>query len=133
MALPGTEQLRKQWNNGACEAAYNGASASFRSQSLLDWLSQCEHLREKLGVWQSFVSQEATTCGGSVRSTVCLDGVALFGGNRYDVIIGWIVENRQPRLFYLSLAQNEKAIETMPPPSQHLLDPPLLSTPVKCG
>jgi hypothetical protein len=132
IALQSTEQLRAQWNGGACQVVYEQAAAHFRSQSLQDWLSQCAYLREKFGIWQSFISQEAITCGGPA-SIVCLDGIAVFGKERYEVIIAWTMETRQPRLLYLSLGQNEKAIETIPPPRQHLFDPPPPSSATRRG
>lgn len=131
--LQATEQLRQRWNVGACQVLYEEAAVHFRSQSMPDWLSQCDHLRAKLGRWQSFLLQEASTCSEPAASTICLDGVAVFGKERYEAIIGWTVEGRQARLLFLTLGQNERSVETIPPAKQRLLDPPLLPTRTRRG
>ena len=138
IALHGTEKLREQWNSGSCEALYEQASAFFRSQSLPDWLSQCEQLQENLGGWQSFVSQKATMCGESGKSTriiVCLDGVALFEKDRFKLEIGWMLENSRSWLMFLSSGRNGTGLGLIPPQSQRLFDsPPVpITNPARSG
>lgn len=123
IAVEATRRLRDLWNRGACEVLYEQAAFGFRSQPLPDWLTYCEYVRRKLGIWQSFVSQGAVSRDGRA-SIVFLEGRAVFGKGNYDVIIAWMTEDRQSRFLYLSLGQNGNAVETIPPPQQHLLDPP---------
>lgn len=111
------------WTQQACEAIYEQAAVIFRSQPLPDWLTFCEFVRRKLGVWQSFVSQEAITLDGQ-KNVIFLEGKAGFGAARYDVIIAWKMEGRQPRFLSLSLGQNGNTLQTIPPLHDHLLDSP---------
>ena len=120
--LEASGRLREQWNGGARETLYQQAAAYFRSQPLPDWLNDCEYFRRQLDMWRSLVPQETFSCGAP--AVVCLDGKAVFGKGYYDVIIAWTMENRQPRLLYLSLAQGEKGIGTIPSRRDFLLDPP---------
>lgn len=123
-AIQATERLREQWNHKACPAIYEQAAPFFRSQPLAEWLSQCEYFQPQWGIWQEFILQEATTCEAPVRDMVCLLGTAGFGTGRYDVMIGWALKNHEAKLLYWSLGQNDKPIQTMPSPTQKLLDPP---------
>jgi hypothetical protein len=119
-----TERLREQWNRKACPAIYEQAAPFFRSQSLAEWLSQCEYFQPQWGIWQEFVLQEATTCGGLGKDTVCLLGMASLGTGRYEVIIGWALKTQQAKLLYWSLAQNDRSIQIMPYPTKKLFHPP---------
>ena len=125
--LQGTKQLQERWNSGDGRILYEQASPAFRSQPLPDWLVQREQLKEKLGVWQSFTPQRALTCGKSgnpTQSIVCLDGVTLFGKDRLEMEIGWMVQDDFPQLMFLSFGPNGKGLSLIPPPPQHLLDSP---------
>jgi len=124
MALQAADVLRKQWNSNACQAIYEQAAPPFRSQPLPQWLSQCEYFHPRWGDWRTFDLEEATACDESGKGTVCLFGTANFGTGRYDVILGWRLENQHATLLYWSLGQNNRALQTMPSPSKSLLDPP---------
>ena len=66
-------------------------------------------------------------CGRSdkpARSFVCVLGTALFGKDRYEMETGWLLENSDSWLTFLSLWRNGKEIETIPPRRQDLIDPP---------
>ena len=126
--LQATGRLRDQWNGAACQAIYEGTPDGFRLQPMSDFLPYCEFERRKLGVWQSFSPQETFIADGQAN-IVFLEGQAIFATGTYDVIIAWMIHNREPRFLYLSLGQNGRETEKIPRPRQLLVDPPFPLTP----
>ena len=125
--LQATERLRDRWNRAACPVLYEGTPDAFRSQPLSDFLPYCEFERRKLGVWQSFSSQGAFIADRQAN-IIFLEGKAIFAAGTYDVLLAWMTQNREPRFLYLSLGQNGRATETIPPTRQLLVDPPFPPT-----
>ena len=48
------DRLRAVFSAGACQSIYDKADQHFRSQTEVDWLYECNRLRDNLGIWHRF-------------------------------------------------------------------------------
>jgi hypothetical protein len=109
------DQVRKLFNQNACEGIYAQSTAFFRTQPLADWVGRCDKLRQQLGDWQTFESESADACSSKPKSICFVDGRALFAKQKVEMTIGWRVEAGQLRLLFWALKQSGKNMERFPP------------------
>ena len=128
LAVDAVNGLRDAFNNGSCQSIYEQAAASFRTQSLPQWMSQCRELNEKLGSWQSFGVSRAVRYGGRRSDVVVyVGGVARFAKESTELKVAWLLKNGHTQLMRISLRQNQGTWVQIPPmqlPPGRFWDPP---------
>ena len=120
LAVDAVIRLRDAFNNGSCQSIYEGAAAFFRAQSLQEWMSQCNDLKETLGSWRTFGASSVVRCGeGPSMFIVCVGGNAGFAKKIAQVDVAWLLDNGRTQLAWISLKQNQGAWVQMPPGRDH--------------
>jgi len=116
-------RLRAVFSSAACQSIYDEASQAFRSQTELDWLYQCNQLREHLREWQRF-DIESTTTYGAPKQFVWVEGSAVFAKASPQLSITWLMDEGGIQLESLSLRESGtwKRIPEVQP--GFLMDPP---------
>jgi len=134
LALAGVSRLRDAFNRGACQSIFDEADLVFRlGQSQQAWLSECERLRKKLGLWRSF--QAHVTHGPGVPLSVAVYGEAEFADGRWrtrtQIGMVWHFDRGRAELFSLFL--DGEAIPTWAPsrPRDRYMDPPMKGRPTR--
>jgi len=134
LALAGVNRLRAAFNGCACRSIFDEADLVFRlGQSQQAWLSECERLHKKLGLWRSF--QAHVTHGPGVPLSVAVHGEAEFADGRWrtrtQMGMVWHFDRGRAELFSLVLAG--EAIPTWAPsrPRDRYMDPPPKGRPTR--
>ena len=115
-------RLRAVFSAGACQSIYDDAGQHFRSQTEVDWLYECDRLRENLGAWQRFDIQSTTTYG-TPRQFVLVEGLAGFAKVSRRLAVTWRMDKGGVQLESLSLQENG-TWRRIPEQPGLLLDPP---------
>ncbi len=114
LAMASADRLREELNRGACQTIYDEADSVFRSSQIpLDWLAQCEYMRNQLGKWRSFNSQMREKFG--IPLTIVASGPAVFSSGNYQVEVIWHLNGGRAELFSLSLEGNGRHLKVPPP------------------
>jgi len=101
------DRLRAVFSSGACQSIYDEAGQHFHSQTEVDWLYECDRLRENLGAWQGFDIQSTTTYG-TPRQFVLVEGLAVFAKASRRFAVTWLMDGGGPQLDSLSLQDHGK-------------------------
>jgi hypothetical protein len=116
-------KLRVVFSAGACQSIYDDASQYFRSQTEVDWLYQCNQLRDSLGAWQGFQIRSTTTYGAP-KQFVLVEGSAAFAKASRHFGATWLPDTAGARLYSLSLEEDGKWKQIPPVTPGLFMDPP---------
>jgi hypothetical protein len=116
-------KLRVVFSAGACQSIYDNASQYFRSQTEVDWLYQCNRLRQSLGAWQSFQIRSTTTYRAP-EQFVLVEGSAIFAKASRQFGVTWLQDTGGARLYLLSLEENGQWKQIPPLTPGLIMDPP---------
>jgi hypothetical protein len=116
------DRLRAIFSSGACQAIYDEAGQQFRSQTEVDWLYECNRLRDNLGIWQRFAIH-STEVYGTPKRFILVEGSAVFAKTDRRLGLTWRMDKGSLQLESLSLEENGTWREI---PALHglLMDPP---------
>jgi hypothetical protein len=116
-------KLRNAFSAGACQSIYDEAVRPFHSQTEVDWLYECNQLRESLGTWRRFEVQSTMSYGPS-KQIVLVEGSAEFAKTNRGLGITWLFDGGAPKLFFLSLEEHGRWREIPPLTPGLFMDPP---------
>jgi hypothetical protein len=116
------DRLRAVFSAGARQSIYEKADRHFRSQTEVDWLYECNRLRDNLGIWQRF-NIHSTEAYGTSKRFILLEGSAVFAKMERRLGLTWRMGKGSLQLESLSFEENGTWREIPVRPGL-LMDPP---------